>query len=550
MRVSSHFKKVLALSSMVLGLGLQACVNDPGAADSNPVNPDYPAVGTSPITFTGTCAFATNTMTVTLNSGDVAIVSMGTQNGNQLLLNGSPCGNANQVNTKIIALNEATVGPETVVLDYINGFFALGSSTVGNGTTANFGNDPNDKLQVRMPNQNSNAMLGLTALNVNADAYKDVNFGALPGKVYVSFGRGNDNFSALGDSVTGATFTGMAIVFGGDGNDILRGGNGNDFLYGEDGDDYLNGEATALGGGDTFDGGNGNDTLSYASRANDLVVSIGDPNTAAGETGEGDFVNDTIEIVYGGNGNDTLSGSPNTTLTKTLFGGPGNDTFLQSGTSTGDSRDYLSGGAGSDTVSYVKRTISVVVTLDGTANDGSAGENDNILGDIENISTGDGDDTITGNANNNTINAGNGTNTISGMDGDDIFQQGSDANNISTDTIDGGNGIDTVDYSNRTAALTLVLDGATASGDLGGGEGDKIKPNVENVYGGAGADAITGSTANNYIVGNAGVDTIYALAGDDLIDAGAGTDVVDCGPGNDICVDCDSNNITCELQVP
>ena len=547
MRVS---KQILALSMLVLGTGLQACVNDPGETDAV-VNPDYPAVGTDPITFTGTCVFATNTMTVTLNSGDVAIISMAPQNSNALLINGTACGNANLVNTKAITLAESGgTGPETVVLDYINGFFAIGSSTATNGVTANFGSDPNDKLQVRMPNQNSNTTLGVSALNVNGDAYKDVVFSAIPGKVYVSFGRGNDSFSALGDAIVGASFTGMSIVFGGDGNDVLRGGAGNDFLYGEDGDDFLNGEASAAGGADQFDGGNGNDTLSYAQRANDLVVSIGDPNTPAGETGENDVVNDSIENVYGGNGNDTLSGSPNSTLSKRLFGGPGNDTFLQSNTGGADSHDYLSGGAGSDTVSYVLRTITVTVTLDGTANDGSSGENDNILSDIENVSTGDGDDSITGNANNNVLSAGNGLNNINGMDGDDIFLQGGDPNNAGNDTIDGGNGIDTVDYSGRTAALTLVMDGSTASGDTGAGENDKIKPTVENIYGGSGADTITGTTANNYIVGNAGADVISAGQGDDLVDGGAGTDNVDCGPGNDICVDCDSNNVTCELQVP
>lgn len=547
MRISN---KLLAFSMVILGASFQACVDSPGEAE-NAVNPDYPAVGTDPITFTGSCAYAANTMTLTVNSGDVAIISMAPQNSNALLVNGTPCGNANLVNTKSISIAEAgSTGPETVVLDYIYGFFALGSSTAANGVTANFGSDPNDKLQVRMPNQNSNATLGVSALNVNGDAYKDVIFSSIPGKVYVSFGRGNDNFSALGDSVVGASFTGMSIVFGGDGNDTLRGGNGNDYLYGEDGDDFLNGEASAAGGADVFDGGNGNDTLSYALRANDLVVSIGDPNTPAGETGENDQVNDTIENVYGGNGNDTLSGSPNATLSKRLFGGPGNDTFLQSNTGTADSHDYLSGGPGNDTVSYVKRTITVLVTLDGTANDGSTGENDNILSDIENIYTGDGDDTITGNSNNNIISAGNGVNTINAMDGDDTILQGGDPNNAGNDSIDGGNGIDTVDYSGRTAALTIVMDGTTASGDTGNGEADKIKPTVENVYGGSGADTITGTSANNYIMGNAGADTITASDGDDLVDGGAGVDNVDCGPGNDICVDCDSNNVTCELQVP
>ena len=48
-------------------------------------------------------------------------------------------------------------------------------------------------------------------------------------------------------------------------------------------------------------------------------------------------------------------------------------------------------------MSYASRTAAVTVSLDGTANDGESGENDNVGADVESITGGKGNDTLTGN---------------------------------------------------------------------------------------------------------------------------------------------------------
>jgi Ca2+-binding RTX toxin-like protein len=198
-----------------------------------------------------------------------------------------------------------------------------------------------------------------------------------------------------------------------------------------------------------------------------------------GAAGEGDTVNDDIEIVAGGSGNDTLSASgapcsPDGVVHKcTLQGNAGNDVLMGSSYS-----DVLAGGAGIDTVDYSDRTTTVKVSLDAahlwvTGQNGGTGENDTLT-DIENLRGGKGNDFLRGNA---------GANIIWGGDGDDVIEGGA-----GNDQLFGENGNDTL-------------------------------------YGGAGNDILTGG---------AGVDTFYGGDGDDLIDATDGVaDVVDCDGYND-----------------
>jgi Ca2+-binding RTX toxin-like protein len=497
----------------------------------------------------GSCVFAGSTATLTLTSGDKAVVSRRLSDG-AILVNDVPCGSATSVNTKVMSIVESgPAGPQTVVLDYLNGLFALGTNTPGTGIVLNYGTDANDKLMLRMTSGADNVRFGQGGINLNSDRFKDIAFTSMPTAFVVSLASGSDIFSGAGDTVTGAAFAVPLTIYGGDGKDTLRGGNGNDLLFGDADDDILDGEASATGGADIFDGGNGNDTVTYAARTSSVRVTIGD-GTDDGEVGERDTILDTVETVIGGSGDDTLSGSLNPNLTKTLNGGPGNDNFLQRNTAGPDSHDTLIGGLGIDTVDYSMRTQGVVATMDGAAaNDGVAGENDNIKADVENIRTGSGDDTLTGNALANTFYASSGNNILYGGAGDDIFDQGTDAASLGHDTIDGGLGVDLVDYSKRTRNLTISLDGVTTSGDLSAGEVDLIMTSVENALGGSGSDIITGNASNNIIYGNAGNDTLNGAAGDDGLNGGAGIDTINCGAGSDIAVDGETVNADCEISI-
>ena len=92
-----------------------------------------------------------------------------------------------------------------------------------------------------------------------------------------------------------------------------------------------------------------------------------------------------------------------------------------------------------------------------------------------------------------------------------------------SDTIRGGPGTDTVDYSRRTTPLTITV-GDLANGGGAAGEGDGI----------ADADVIVGGTAGDTITGSSAPETLQGRGGADTIDAVDGVkDVVSCGDGTD-----------------
>jgi Ca2+-binding RTX toxin-like protein len=130
-------------------------------------------------------------------------------------------------------------------------------------------------------------------------------------------------------------------------------------------------------------------------------------------------------------------------------------------------------------------------------------------------------------------------NGYDGGAGDDRFDQGA-ANGTDSDTITGGNGVDTVDYSARTEDVFVYLDCLTGSG--GSAEGDVIC-DVENALTGSGDDDVYGNASDNLIDTGDGDDYAYGNQGGDTIMTGAGDDTGDGGYGNDTFVDDAGNDI-------
>src|SRR3984885_14456933 len=106
---------------------------------------------------------------------------------------------------------------------------------------------------------------------------------------------------------------------------------GVDPIPGDDGDDIIHGEA----GNDTIDGGAGSDqmfgddnkdTVTYASRTNDVSVTL-DGVANDGESGQDDLVDDSFEVIIGGSGNDTIDASASVGP-RELLGEDGNDTII------------------------------------------------------------------------------------------------------------------------------------------------------------------------------------------------------------------------------
>lgn len=115
-----------------------------------------------------------------------------------------------------------------------------------------------------------------------------------------------------------------------------------------------------------------------------------------------------------------------------------------------------------------------------------------------------------------TINGGLGDDTIAGLIGGDV--------------LNGEGGSDTLDYRLSIGGVTVDLAGNTASG--GHATGDVIS-NFENVWGTAFNDTLTGTGLANTLDGADGNDLLSGGAGTDSLLGGTGADTITGGTGND-----------------
>lgn len=354
-------------------------------------------------------------------------------------------------------------------------------------------------------------------------------------------GVGDDGLEGGGDSDR---------LYGDAGNDTLLGGAGRDSLWGGDGDDTLDGG----GSNDRMDGGRGSDTVLYAvnttavsinlgtgrasfpgqtwtpealvaienvttgsgndrvigSRAaNVLTTGAGDDYIAAGRGNDRIIAGDGDDRLLGGIGTDRLEGAEGNDR---LYGGGGADVLVG-----GEGTDYLHGGAGIDTAVYLAAkgdgNVSDEVVVDlarGRADFPQSEEPAERLVSIENVSTGNGDDTIFGSNRANFISGGSGSNAIFGGDGDDVIHGGNSS-------------LESAVWEDRLPEDSDV--GRNTFGDyLVGGDGDDIiythgslvpsyRPNAffeagyEMVFGGRGDDTIVADYGDLEIAGGSGADT-------------------------------------------
>lgn len=223
-------------------------------------------------------------------------------------------------------------------------------------------------------------------------------------------------------------------------------GSGNDTLLGDSGANVLDGGL----GSDLIRGGAGHDTVSYASH--DVAVSVS-LLTGVG-TIIGSNVRDRligIENITGGDGNDLLRGSAGANV---LDGGDGNDTVIAgAGNDTihlTAGSDIINGGAGSDTVvvdlgydAYPDLDFSewwdesnglATVTYDGGTEvdllaDLANGRIISYTGpavrgrltNVENVTTGAGNDIVIGSDAANVISVGHGANVVDAGRGNDLI---------------------------------------------------------------------------------------------------------------------------------
>lgn len=394
-------------------------------------------------------------------------------------------------------------------------------------------------------------------------------------------GGSNDKIKNIENFIGGSgddTITGDGL------DNILIGNNGSDSINGGAGNDTLDG---GNDGSDTLDGGSGNDTADYSSYTADLTVVLNTSNYAP-VTVSGSSNDDTIrniENFTGGSGVDSITGD---SVANILTGNGGNDAL-----DGGDSADNLNGGDGSDTYSFDAGDVDAgeiindtgasgtdTIKLNGIVDFTAASQIAGIEGltftgtqtatfnadqfgsgkiseTLEVTGFSSTNQTITVNAAGNfsaanwifntwtssdslNINdtAGNDTVTGSTYSKETITFTGGNDTYIATidnrvDSIDGGSGTDTADYSSYATALSVTLNTNTYATISGSGSStDKIK-NIENFISGSDNDTITGDSANNILTGNAGADSLSGGDGSDSLSGGDGVDTLTGGNGAD-----------------
>lgn len=344
----------------------------------------------------------------------------------------------------------------------------------------------------------------------------------------VSQGELNITLTAAADTYRAAsTTTGTIVIAGGNGadtittgggDDVITGGAGNDVLDGGAGDDTFIYDAPGDLAGDTIDGGDDYDIVQVNGAANDtFVVSLGAGNNveavvmggsaatnldASGSTA-GLVINgnEAANIIQGGSGNDNIEAEG------------GDDTIVYK---LGDGVDNVYGEDGSDKLKLTggSAASAVTVTLIGSATIAGTVVSGALAGQVNSSSVETIELALEG-SNDKTVDASNLLSSVVVRGalgaGDDTFRTGKGA-----DSVDGGDGFDTLDFSHINNGISVNLGTGTALGTGVGGD-----------FGLTNFEAVIGTAHTDVITGNAGDNTFFATAGGDAIFGGGGTDTYD-----------------------
>lgn len=198
----------------------------------------------------------------------------------------------------------------------------------------------------------------------------------------------------------------------------------------------------------------------------------------------------------------------------TIIGSPGNDHFYYTA-----GKDTIDGKEGSDWLDfsneYLSNTLNIDLSTDKYTTGTGTSTVTSVVHNVENIIGSGSNDSITGNNSDNIIVGGSGNDVLKGGGGNDKFIASYSYN----DTIDGGTGTDTVDYTSNRAKLNVNLNTGIAIKEYGYSYSDSdTLSNIENVIGSIFDDTITGNNLSNVINGGAGNDTLDGGAGFDTAD--------------------------------
>lgn len=308
--------------------------------------------------------------------------------------------------------------------------------------------------------------------------------------------------------------------------EVVHGGDFDDTLIGSGADESFAG----LGGNDLIVGDDGWDRADYSFAANGIVVNLSENDidvdgetVAAGTALDGSGGTDTltgIEEILGSAGDDLIIGPG--TGAALLIGGHGDDT-LDGGSDLVDEREVL--------VGYGEASSGIIANL---------GEFDYDDGEVVvkagTVLDGDGGTDIVTNVDG--VDGSAFADLMIGGSSDEIFR-----GNEGADTLYGGAGLDTADYSrdvdsvivNLSDADVTIAGFAAAAGTADDGWGDTdTLIDIENVRGSEHADILIGSATGSILLGGGGDDILQGGAGADILAGGAGDDLILGGGGEDV----------------
>jgi serralysin len=227
-----------------------------------------------------------------------------------------------------------------------------------------------------------------------------------------------------------------------------------------------------------------------------------------------------IENAIGGAGNDTISGNQ---ANNHLYGNNGNDHFIAD-----LGADAIDGGAGIDTVDYSGSTDAVDILQGKVAGGWGNGDTlvsiENVIGTNygDNITMGDGANTIDAGSGDDMLDGGEGADTLMGGAGNDILHGG-----LGADSIGGGSGFDIATFQ---SAVTINLQSGFRSGEAVG----DTYVSIEQYNGSAEGDTMVASNLQGArFAGGDGVDYLYGGNQGDWLQGGKGADYINGGAGAD-----------------
>ncbi|MBK4214861.1 calcium-binding protein [Paracoccus caeni] len=433
---------------------------------------------------------------------------------------------ANVINTETFDMNyydiNGTGSKDVINLSGMQNIVDYGDIDLGDGNDLFIGYRGNDDVFGGAGNDTLRGGAGNDRLN-GGDGADTADYSQASGGVTVDLSK--TVAQSIGGSQGSDTLISIENVNGSAHNDRLSGDARANTLIGNGGNDTLRGG----GGNDLLNGGNGFDFASFTDSNAGVRVSLAVTGAQFISSNLGSDRLVSIEGLIGSSRADRLEGNAGA---NELSGGAGNDTLVG-----GEGNDVLNGGTGADTALYLG-SKAATVSLATTAAQNTGYGSDRLIG-IENISSGSGNDRLTGSAGNNTLVSNAGNDTLLGGAGNDTLDGGA-----GNDQLDGGAGRDMLVFSGA-AAVTVSL---ANTGVQATGYGNDRILNMEGVTGGSGNDRLTGNGIANELIGNAGNDRLIGAGGNDTLNGGAGNDTLDGGNGVDRVIFDTNANIRVDLS--